>query len=91
MSMSGSPRMNGSSHLGASPRMKLSFDEGDSPSPSRLNSFDSSGYESEELLVASLKAARESMKNLDQANKELIEALEDSQQEIERMTHSLPP
>ena len=73
--------------MSESPRRKVSLDAGGSPSPSRMNSFDSSCLESEELLVASLKAARESMKNLDQANKELIEALESAQQEIERETN----
>ena len=71
-----------------SPRIRASFSG--SPSASRMNSFDSSGVESEELLVASLKAARDSMKNLDEANKELIEALEGSQQEIESMIIFVP-
>ena len=42
--------------------------------------------ESEQHLIASLTSARNSIASLDQANKELLEALENSQEEIERLS-----
>ena len=48
------------------------------------NSFSDSTEE--QYLIAGLASARESMASLDQANKELLEALQNSQEEIERLS-----
>ena len=47
-------------------------------------SFSDGEERSEEYLLASLQSTRESLASLDAANKELIDALESSQEEIDR-------
>ena len=53
-----------------------------------FSSNDGGDEKSEEYLLASLNSTRDSLASLEVANKELIEALESSQEEIERYIYN---